>query len=322
MKTFVHHDGALGDLLLSLPCLLKIKTDFGPLHIAGRTDAVRLLKETGCAGGASSSDGGRYACLYAGLCTDETEEFLAAFDRAFIFTAKRDSPLPSAVKSVIPLTKTVETIPPRGAREHAAEFRLKQLGGEIRDHQSVLEIPSAYRKEAEGFLRGAGYSRGRTHVIALHPGSGGKRKCWPVENYLALAERLLKRPDSLVVIFSGPAEETRLKEDMDGFVRGHERTVHVQDRELALVAALLGSCALYVGNDSGITHLAAAVKTPVIALFGPTDPCIWAPAGRGMRIILQGLSLRKITVDEVCEAIAKVSGPDLDHGRNPGFLSF
>lgn len=64
------------------------------------------------------------------------------------------------------------------------------------------------------------------------------------------------------------------------------------------LACWLATARLYIGNDSGITHLAAAVGTRVIALFGPTDPSIWAPRGQNVRVIAQP-TLESITVEEV-----------------------
>ena len=64
------------------------------------------------------------------------------------------------------------------------------------------------------------------------------------------------------------------------------------------LAKWLASARLYIGNDSGITHLAAAVGTPVVAIFGPTDPAVWAPRGERVAVVSGG-SLDAIEVDEV-----------------------
>jgi hypothetical protein len=75
---------------------------------------------------------------------------------------------------------------------------------------------------------------------------------------------------------------------------------------------------IYVGNDSGITHLAAAAGAPVVALFGPTDPAVWAPRGRNVRVVATarpGESIERITLDEVLSAALR-HGPD-EGGRSP-----
>ncbi len=67
----------------------------------------------------------------------------------------------------------------------------------------------------------------------------------------------------------------------------------------------LGGARVYIGNDSGITHLAAAVGTPVVAVFGPTDPVVWAPRGERVRVVSGG-SLDQIAVDDVLETARQI----------------
>jgi heptosyltransferase III len=101
-------------------------------------------------------------------------------------------------------------------------------------------------------------------AVVLHPFSGSAKKNWPLDHFRALAS-LLPGP---VYWTCGPEEQ------LDGAVRF--------DR-LDDLAAWLSGARLYIGNDSGVTHLAAAVGTPVLALFGPSDPAIWCPAGGHVR---------------------------------------
>lgn len=99
--------------------------------------------------------------------------------------------------------------------------------------------------------------------IILHPFSGGAKKNWPLEHFRELAAQL---PD--VAWTCGPEEQ------FDGAKRFSD---------LAELARWISGSRLYIGNDSGITHLAAAVGAPTLALFGPTDPAIWCPAGPHVR---------------------------------------
>jgi heptosyltransferase III len=99
----------------------------------------------------------------------------------------------------------------------------------------------------------------RHDSIILHPFSGSAKKNWPLAQFRELAALL-----GDVQWTCGPEEE------LPGAVRFGD---------LAELARWISGARLYIGNDSGITHLAAAVGTPVLALFGPTDPAIWCPAG-------------------------------------------
>lgn len=299
MKTFIYHDGALGDVLLSLPSIRAIRKDFGFVHLAGRPDVARFLKEAGMVDEASSSDSGLYASLYEANPDARAQDFLCQFDRAFVFTVRDDSALAAAMGGIVPRTKVVITIPPKGTRTHVAEYRLKQLGYVHLNQMEAPTVPPLYREQAMDILVKAGYA-GNRPLVTIHPGSGGKAKCWPLENYIELAARLKQDHDLFILFFTGPAEERAMKDEVKEFARGHEGMAHVEEGDLTTVAALLGRSGLFIGNDSGITHLAAAMGSPVIALFGPTDPAFWMPMGRSVRFIaLASRSLATITVEEV-----------------------
>ncbi len=302
MRSFIHHSGALGDVLLSLPCIRAIKETSDFVHIACRPDIGSLLQCCGCADETSSPDSSLYSSLYTAETNTKVGEFLRSFDRAFIFTAAKNSPFALAVGNNVPETKSIITIPPDGVREHAAVFRLRQLVSVSvsRMVSPLLDIPPAYRSSARALLVKKGCSFDEARLIILHPGSGGKRKCWPLEHYLALAGRMVCRRESFVVMLSGPVEDSVTRNKIDAFAEAHDNALHVRNEELVVVAALLNSCSLYIGNDSGISHLAGAVNRNVIALFGPTDPHVWKPLGDRVRVISSN-ALSEISVEEVHE---------------------
>lgn len=108
--------------------------------------------------------------------------------------------------------------------------------------------------------------------LALHPGSGGRAKNWPFGRFLELADALA--PDQPWLLVLGPAETAWLDD-----ARLPPRAVVARELPLRTLAALLADAGLFVGNDAGVTHLAAACGAPTLALFGPTDPETWAPDG-------------------------------------------
>jgi ADP-heptose:LPS heptosyltransferase len=122
--------------------------------------------------------------------------------------------------------------------------------------------------------------RASSNKVIMHPGSGGAAKCWP--HFSALLDSVR---DATVLL--GPSEI--------GF-----RTSSPTLRGLSLleVADELRRCRCFVGNDSGITHLAAYLACPTIALFGPTDPRVWGPVGRRVEILWK-TQLSDIAVEEV-----------------------
>jgi len=133
--------------------------------------------------------------------------------------------------------------------------------------------------------------------VVIHPGSGGRLKCWPLDNFQILAHRLQARHGGLgILLVVGEAE----------IERWGEETLHRLGREFPLLqcqdllqlAGLLAGAKAYVGNDSGPSHLAAALGTPTVALFGATSPVHFAPLGPAVRVV-RGETMDEITVEQV-----------------------
>ncbi len=287
MKTLIHHGGSLGDTLLSLPCLEAIRKDSSSIHFIGGREIAELLQETGWVDTFSRAGSAAHASLYAS--TDgQARSFLASFDRAFVFTSRSDSPAAAAIAAVIPRTWTVAAVPPDDDEIPVAAYRWAQLAGDARS--PLPPAPKLVRKlsdDGQALLADAGWTGGRP-LVALHPGSGGQKKCWPLENYFALVAGLAGEFHPVFLIFSGPAEEETLKKQIDRFSRGRNDVTHIAGAGLGTAASLLSRCSLYVGNDSGFSHLAAAAGCRVLALFGPTNPAVWRPSGACVEIVSAG----------------------------------
>jgi heptosyltransferase-3 len=127
--------------------------------------------------------------------------------------------------------------------------------------------------------------------LALHPGSGSPAKNWPAERFVALARELQPGRPTLLVL--GPAEAGL--EHLDD-----PPTVVARNLPLRVLGALLSRAGLFVGNDSGVSHLAAAAGGAVCALYGPTDPAVWAPVGARVRCVrAPNGSLAELAVETV-----------------------
>ncbi len=120
-------------------------------------------------------------------------------------------------------------------------------------------------------------------VVALHPGSGGRAKNWPIDGWIAVARSLLSSDAKIhLLIVGGEADADQLRAMSRALPA---RTSVAEHLPLPQLAAVLAQCSAFVGHDSGISHLAAAVGTPTLLLFGPTDPRIWAPANANARVL-------------------------------------
>ena len=148
-------------------------------------------------------------------------------------------------------------LPSEGCGMHATDFYLDQvrtLVGGLASGSACPTIPCP---------------QGPREFAVIHPFSGSPRKNWPFEKFRALAAKIEQRMP--VQWLSG---------DEDPPLPGAVRIADLYD-----LACWLATARVYVGNDSGVTHLAAAVKTPVLALFGHTNPLVWAPRGPHVRVL-------------------------------------
>ncbi len=186
---------------------------------------------------------------------------------------------------------------PTDPARHRAEFLPTVLGI---DHALEPIIP------------GLAVDSGATaELIAIAPMAARADKTWPIDRYVELTRRLLAGPCAglRVGVVAGPYEDHVVAPFT---ALGSSQIVPmVGNPDLMEVAAALARCRLFVGNDSGISHLAAAVGTPTLALFGPTEPANYAPRGRCARVVRaprrNGLpAMADLTIDAVMAAAMEV----------------
>lgn len=162
---------------------------------------------------------------------------------------------------------------------HAVDFYLRQAQTLRNGVAAVPSVPRIrLRREDAGFA-------------VIHPFSGSPRKNWPLERFRELAARL--RPRLPVLWCAGPEDY------LDDAVR-------IDD--LYQLAGWLAGARVFIGNDSGISHLAAAAGAPVVALFGPTDPGKWAPRGERVAVVKSGPEMADIDVETVMKTVCDLIG--------------
>lgn len=179
---------------------------------------------------------------------------------------------------------------------HAIDYCLsvvESLGVDVREadrHPQVVLTPGDHAW-AESWLARQRWEQPppETSLIAVHPGgSHFSAKRWPLLRFSELITRLHADPARQVVIIGG-RDDRRLGEIISRHVRHPRRPwIAAGEARIRQTAALLERCDVMVGNDSGPQHLAAAVGTPVVALFGPTSPTNFRPYGDRHEVIWKG----------------------------------
>lgn len=255
MRTLVVHTGGIGDFLLACPALARLATA-GPLEMAGQTRRLELALSAGIAERVWSLESVDFSTLFSDP-SPRLIAFASRFDRAVVWM-RDDGRIAEALRFCgVKEVQCFAGLPPADWKRHASEYYLECL-----EFREGLPMRLGIRAES-------GPS------IIIHPGSGGAAKNWPIEDFRAI-DRALARRDRQVAWCVGPAEE-RLRLPVG---------VRLVCREsLVELSRVLAAARLYVGNDSGITHLAAAAGCPVVAIFGPTDPAVWAPRGEHVRVV-------------------------------------
>ena len=169
--------------------------------------------------------------------------------------------------------------------------------------QIALKVSEDASRAAESRLRDAGLAAGKRRV-AIAPGAAfGSAKCWPAERFAAVADALVDDFGVDVILF-GSNSEIGICRQITGSMRHRAGTLAGQT-SIGELPALFSRCQLFVGNDSGAMHVAAAVGLPVVAVFGSTDPDGTAPVTSLRRIIQHKVAcspcfLRECPIDHRC----------------------
>jgi heptosyltransferase III len=279
-KILVLRGGALGDFLVTLPAIALLRTRWpdARIELVGNATAATLAVTRGLLDAAHSQHEARWSALFsAAPLPAELRAWLEGFDLVVNYWPDPDRDLrrrfPACAGQTFLHADAMPTQTPAAA--HYCE-PLRALG---------LETTNYFHSLAP--WRGGG-------PIAFHPGSGSPRKNWP----LARWHELIAGLDAPVLVIRGEAEAGL----------SLPPTVRIADNlPLESLVSELASCRLFLGHDSGVSHLAAACGVPSILLFGPTDPAMWAPPAPHVRVIQSGPDLNSISVVDVLEAVATQS---------------
>jgi len=191
---------------------------------------------------------------------------------------------------------------------------VRHLGINTEDASEVMTLTAAEKTFARDFWREQNLAENAV-VIAMHPGAGKIHNRWPVEKFAELANLLHRRFEVRMIVTWGPHENElginfcrRLVFD----------PIVVHGLSLRQLAAILAPTQVFICNDTGVMHLAAAVGTPLVAIFGPTDPHEWKPLGQKF-IAVRGESsnCENVGVQQILPAVQTLLGNALTARLEP-----
>jgi lipopolysaccharide heptosyltransferase II len=323
MKILIRGTNWVGDAIMALPALRSVRRRFpeAELSILARPYVADLYRSQGVADhlipydtrGAHRGLGGRER-LAAELRVQKFDVALLlqnAFDAAWL--AWR-SGIPERVGYArdgrrLLLTRAVP-VPEEGeipAHEQFYYLELLRRAGWIDKLDGekfiALRVDATAQGTAEGVLLAAGALSNRMRIAVGAGASYGAAKCWPPERFAAVANQLAEQSDAEIILF-GAAGEAAVSAAITAGL--HRPPVDLTGKTaIADLPALLSRCHLFIGNDSGAMHVAAAVGLPVVAIFGSTDPNGTAPVTPRCTIVQEQphcnpCFLRRCPIDHRC----------------------
>ena len=268
MRRLILRPGAIGDCILALPALEHLVSDYTEIWAPS---AIVPLIEFANVVRPLSCAGIDVIGIDDRPIPKSLFDHLQSFDSIVSWYGANRPEFQRALAATAVPTVFLRALPPPDYGGHATAFFSEQVGADADAIPRIAVMPKAMRDSA-----------------VMHPFSGSKKKNWPLARFTELAARL----DCTVEWTAGPEEQ----------LEGAKRF-----EDLGELASWISGARLYIGNDSGITHLAAAVGIPTLALFGPTDPNVWAPRGDNVTL-LRADPIDELRVERVFETASRLLG--------------
>ncbi|HUY17661.1 MAG TPA: glycosyltransferase family 9 protein [Candidatus Binataceae bacterium] len=297
-RVLIIFPGALGDLICLAPTMwaLRRRHRAASLELMARAELVRLASGRLGIDRGESIDRREVGRLFIEAALDGPLHPFADYQRIYSFFGA-ENPTFRKMLSAAAVDAAVSFHPFRPTSAgHVASAYLESVGEPATSIERRIRLLDSDFKAADDELARLGLDSG--NFVLIFPGSGSPPKNWPFENFAAMATRVARKIPVLFII--GPAEAElgpRLASLGLPILSG---------LELPTVAAIAARSRLFVGNDSGVSHLAAAAGAPGIVIFGPTEPARWRPLGE-VEVIAR-MPLAALDPGEVAAAVESLSG--------------
>lgn len=281
-RILVIRGGAIGDFILTLPAVKLLRENFrdARIEILGYKQIIALAENRFYADATRSIEYGplsRFFARSAELPADLVE-YIASFDLIVSYLFDPDEIFADNLRRA-GAKQLLAASPKLNDREHAA----RQLAAPLQQIGLQLENPAAelFPNQSDRSVGAEFFEQATAQIIAIHPGSGSETKNWPIENWIDLGERVQESQNTLVVI--GGEADARQTAQLRSLWK-NKSVLFAVNLPLPHLAAILQN-AIFIGHDSGISHLAAAAGANCLLLFGPTNSAVWAPANKNVKVL-------------------------------------
>lgn len=279
------HPGGLGDVFLAVPAMTRLRLRF-PSHrllLCAGGQVATLLRTCSMIDDWISVQGRACADLFAGSVTGQLQTWLEDCDLAIGWMEDADGSLSGALKAAgvcevivrSPFSRMIHAI-------HQRDRFLEAINEAAYDGEehARLTVTEPLLSLGQACLTTAGLSN-RQPFVVIHPGSGSAHKCVGPE-ILASVVAALQHSGTIPVILEGPADRAPVERLVQSCL---QPPVVLKGLDVLTVAGVLAHARFFLGQDSGVTHMAGLLGVRTVALFGPTDQARWAPRGAHVTIV-------------------------------------
>jgi heptosyltransferase-2 len=306
-RILVIRGGAIGDFILTLPALKALRDSMPDVHleILGYKHIAALAENRFYAQAVRSIECAPLARFFVSNAElpAEVADYFASFDLIISYLYDRDRIFENnlrrcGVRNLLRGPAKIVENAGHAARQLA--HPIEELGINVLDLSQKIFPSSGDQQCAREFLRNLGQP-----VVAIHPGSGNQQKNWPIEKWIAMFSKIgssITGEAPALVVISGEADAAETEKlEREWLVRNVR---FAKNLPLPHVAAVLAN-SIFVGHDSGISHLAAAAGASCVLLFGPTDADVWAPKNNNVRVLsAPGGIMSDLKIEQVEAALA------------------
>lgn len=304
-KILVIRGGAIGDFILTLPAIAALRRQFPAAHleVLGYPHIAQLALAGGLVNRVQSIEARALAGFFArhGQLAEDLADDFSEFDLILSYLYDPDLIFQT---NVARCTGAQFIVGPHRADErirlHAAKAYLKPLERlAIFDADPIPRLslaPPSPNPQPSTF-----------NPLALHPGSGSDRKNWPEANWAELLQHLVNFTPLSLLLIGGEAEGERLQRLAAALPPARLRVA--QSLPLAELARQLARCDAFIGHDSGISHLAAAVGLPGLVLWADTAEDIWRPPSERVIVLRHPAGLARLPVEKVLQQLRQLPPP-------------
>lgn len=298
-KILVIRGGAIGDFILTLPVLAALRRQFPGVHleVLGYPHIVQLALVGGLVDRVQSIEARALAGFFArgGTLEPDLADYFSEFDLIISYLYDPDAIFQTNVaRCSVAQFITGPHRPDEAQGIHASRVYLQPL-----ERLAIFDADPVPRLALDP-------RPSPLNLLALHPGSGSEKKNWPEQKWAELLQHLLTATAFRLLLVGGEAESERLQRLAAALPP--TRVVVAQSIPLPELARRLQNCLAFVGHDSGISHLAAALGLPALILWGESVEAIWRPPHERVLLLKSRAGLRNISVGQVARELNQVLG--------------